>query len=334
MDQPRAERLDPASVDQDLLAEWVRISASVQAAESGETASLVVRSSDQLRTLLPARAHPLWAGWLGDRLVGTAQTHAAEHPDAAFIRLYVDQRHRRHGVGRAMAAAVAADRHEAGFTTLYALVRVGSDADRFVTARGATVADALVVDALHHADADEARLAELATPPAGYALRSWCGRAPDDLIDSYAAAKQAIADAPNEDPPAIPDWDHDLIRERELAFVRQGRPLWVTVALDDAGRVAAFTEIGVPDPAPGLRSTMVDASQEDTVVLAEHRRRGLATCVKAELIGRLLAQRPDVASIASTTALTNQAMRRVNKRLGFGEVFRRNLIHLPATALF
>jgi RimJ/RimL family protein N-acetyltransferase len=59
-----------------------------------------------------------------------------------------------------------------------------------------------------------------------------------------------------------------------------------------------------------------------------HRRKGLATAVKADLLLRLLAERPDLGSVRVTCALANTGMRAVNHRLGFREQQRRTLYRL------
>ena len=77
-----------------------------------------------------------------------------------------------------------------------------------------------------------------------------------------------------------------------------------------------------------LRRPGAEASQVDTVVLAGHRRKGLATAVKARLLLRLHEARPDLVCSRVTCALANTGMRAVNHRLGYRDERRRTLYRL------
>jgi mycothiol synthase len=200
---------------------------------------------------------------------------------------------------------------------------VGTGGEAFARQVGASLGDELADAVLPLASVDPQLLRELATPPDGYALARWVGSAPAELVESYARAKGRIVDAPNHYPPAVPEWNADLVRAREQADARRRAALWVGVAVvAGTTSVVAFTEIEV-GPAGE------DASQYDTVVLPAHRRRGLATVVKADALLRLRVARPDVVSIGVTCAVANVGMRAVNYRLGFRETRRRTLYRLP-----
>ena len=95
---------------------------------------------------------------------------------------------------------------------------------------------------------------------------------------------------------------------------RRGRDIRVTVALDAKGEVAASTELRVS------RTPGAIAGTEDTAVVAEHRRRGLARWVKVASLLQLQRDRPDVSLVTTTNAEENNAIRSLNHALGFSPV--------------
>ncbi|ETK37503.1 GNAT family N-acetyltransferase, partial [Microbispora sp. ATCC PTA-5024] len=151
-------------------------------------------------------------------------------------------------------------------------------------------------------------------PVAGYTLRSWTGRAPGELVVSYARARNAIADAPHSAGFAEAPWTVEVVRDIEEALLRQGREQRVTVALDGGGEVAGYTEVRV-GPEPGAV-----AGVDDTAVTAAHRGRGLATWIKQESMRLLAADRADVTTVTTSNDVTNGPMLAVNRRLGFTRV--------------
>ncbi|RSM48214.1 GNAT family N-acetyltransferase [Amycolatopsis balhimycina DSM 5908] len=77
------------------------------------------------------------------------------------------------------------------------------------------------------------------------------------------------------------------------------------------GDVAGFTEVCLHPRRPDW------AYQRDTAVLAGHRGHGLGRCVKAHLARWLVAERPAVARISTTTGEDNAHMLRVNADVGY-----------------
>jgi RimJ/RimL family protein N-acetyltransferase len=234
----------------------------------------------------------------------------------------VEPRFRHCGIGGDLLDAMCVVLRATGCVTIEAIAIAGSDGSAFARRIGATVGDELADDVLEFAALDRLRLEALRVPPAGYGVRSWTGLPPDDLVDSYAAAKLAIADAPNNYAPRVPAWSAALVRQAQEARAGRGAALWVEAAVPTGTNVvAAFTEIEVIE-------TKTAANQVDTVVLRDHRRRGLATTVKAALLLRLHAARPDLLTVGVTCGVSNVGMRAVNHRLGFREEQRRTLYRL------
>lgn len=263
-----------------------------------------------------------WRAYIGDVPVGTATVRSGSEAGARFVRLSVEPGYRRRGIGHELLDAVCSVLRSAGCVTVEAIAVAGSDGETFADRLGATIGDELADDVLQLAALDHPRLQALGEPRLGYDVRPWIGTAPDDLVESYARAKHWIADAPNNYPPIVPDWSECLVREHEKARAARGAELWVSAAVPaGTSLVVALTEIEV-------HSSGTAASQVDTVVLPQHRRKGLATMVKADLLLRLHDGRPDLRSVGATCAVANVAMRTVNHRLGFREEQRRTLYRL------
>jgi hypothetical protein len=156
------------------------------------------------------------------------------------------------------------------------------------------------------------RRAELPKPvvPTGWRLLTWIAAAPDELIESYARARDAMDDAPIPDGVAFPSETREDVRRTEATAAKRGRELRVTVALDERNEVAAFTDLRATPGAAG-------ASTDDTAVVAWARGRGLGRAVKLESLRRLREDRPEVETVTTMNAELNAAMRHINTRIGF-----------------
>lgn len=226
-----------------------------------------------------------------------------------YAHLYVAPEHRRRGLGRALLDRAVSRAREIGLRTVSSIH--GDEAGAgFAAAVGAQTGKTNVRSALTMPPNTVAVTAD------GYHARSWIGAAPEELIDSYVAARHAINDAPSDEGDATEVFTRERIRDHERTVRRRGRQLRITVAVDGAGAVAGFNEL-IVDPDPGSV-----ASTEDTAVLPAHRGRGVATLVKVEALRLLAADRPDITQVTTTNAATNGPMLAVNRRLGFEPVGR------------
>ncbi|WP_328526661.1 GNAT family N-acetyltransferase [Kribbella sp. NBC_00359] len=317
-------------VDDVRLAAWSDVVRTVGAIERGEYAPAPAQSCERLREQLSDPRTTRWAGYLDGTVTGAAEVRPAGEPKTAFTRIYVLPDMRGQGVGRSLLTEVARDQRAAGMEILATTVLADTPGARYALHLGATVGDELVINVLDLANLDRAALQRTVTADHdGYHLVHWSGRTPDFLVDSYAVAKRAIADAPNSHPPpgAVAVWDRDLVRQSERERAGRGAELWVTAAVvAGTSTVAAFTAVEVG-------ASSVDAAQEDTAVIGEHRRRGLATWVKAAMALRLAEELPNLRRLSSTTAVANIGMRAVNARTGFHEPTRRLLVTIDIAAL-
>jgi ribosomal protein S18 acetylase RimI-like enzyme len=156
------------------------------------------------------------------------------------------------------------------------------------------------------------RSAELPEPvvPAGWRLVTWIGAAPEDLLESYARARDAINDAPMPEGSAAPSITAQDVREQEESAAKRGREVRATVAIDERNEVAGFTDLRVT---PGDTA----ASTDDTAVATWARGQGIGRAVKVESLRRLRVDRPEVETVTTMNAEHNAAMRHINTGVGF-----------------
>jgi GNAT superfamily N-acetyltransferase len=265
-----------------------------------------------------------WEVRYSDRVVGRASLGPGSAPAARHLRLEVEPGYRRRGIGTRLLVTASEAARSDGCLHLEAMVVRGSPGVAFTAVHGAVIGDELIDAVLDLARADVGRLTTFAAAvPDGYRLTSWSEPTPARYVESYARAKWVIADAPNRFPPPTPRWTAAEVREAEHRRREQGTHRWVAACLA-ADEVVAFSEASTDASARG--------EQHDTGVLADHRRQGLARAVKARLVLRLRAERPDVRSLGATYAAANTGMHAVSRDLGFREHRRRDLVRLPIRA--
>ncbi|MGK3201134.1 GNAT family N-acetyltransferase [Amycolatopsis sp. MEPSY49] len=255
-----------------------------------------------------------WLGLRGDDLVALAQVHFldAENSEIGLTHVVVHPAARRAGIGGAMLRAVLPALRERGRRVVEGWeVVAGTAGEPWAAAMGFRPVRTIVRQALVTAEADRSRWD--VPVPAGYRLLWWAGAAPHALLDSYAAARGAIHDAPlGESGYRWPQWTPARVRAAEAEARAQGLEQRIVAAVHErTGDVAAFTEVCVHPRRPDW------GYQRDTAVVAAHRGRGLGRCVKARMVRWLLAERPGLARISTTTGAENAHMIRVNEEVGY-----------------
>jgi mycothiol synthase len=256
-----------------------------------------------------------WLAWLADgrpAAVAMLMLPKEENTSHALIDVRVHPEVRRQGVATEVFPFMLASARSAGRTRiLTAPIREGGGGVPWVTRLGFEQVQANVVQQLDLTTADPA-LWDVPTAP-GYRLVEWIAAAPEDLIASYARARGAISDAPSgtttwDDP----QWTPERVRVEEAGLLAENTESRVVVAVHEAtGEVAGVSELYVLLRDPG------HLWQGDTAVLAAHRGHGLGRSIKAAMLRRLLADRPDAKLVTTQTATTNVYMANVNHQIGF-----------------
>ena len=244
-----------------------------------------------------------FAEW-GGRLLG-AGVLEVRGPSFAYVDLLVFPEQRRRGIGTVLLAQLRAAALEAGASSVFGH-HWSEDGAAFASHAGARE-DQRDVRAIL-----DLRRAELPDPvvPAGWRLLTWIAAAPDELIDSYARARNAMDDAPTPGGVVFPTETAEDVRATEATAAKRGREVRVTVALDQRNEVAAFTDLRATPGEPA-------ASTDDTAVVAWARGQGMGRAVKLESLRRLREDRPEVETVTTMNAELNAAMRHINTRVGF-----------------
>lgn len=259
----------------------------------------------------PRRA---WAAWDGDRLLGvaTAVYLEGELHDWVVPAVDVDPEHRRRGIGTALLRAVVDDvRAEGRGTLVQEQVPIGSASEAWAHAAGFTEVLRNCWQMLHVPETDPA-LWDVPVPP-GFRIEQWAGAAPEALVAAFAAARNAIGDAPTgESGYEAPVWTVERVRAEEARSEDAGESVRYAVAVHEGtGAVAALTGMLLMPPRVDL------VWQRDTAVAREFRGLGLGRVVKAAMMRALIAEHPGLGRVITNTAAHNAAMIRVNEQIGY-----------------
>jgi mycothiol synthase len=255
-----------------------------------------------------------WAAHVEGTLAGYVQLSLPRdgNVDLAVPRITVHPDFRGRGVGTALLRHVVLECRTRGRSALEAWhIPVGGVGERWALRRGFAPVNASVQQRLALAEVDPAIWQVDA--PTGYHAVTWAEHAPQDLLTSFASAKNAIHDAPLGDAGyENPQWTPVRVRAEEARLAGSGVSHWVVAAVSDADHtVARFTELMFR---PDLRDTAV---VDSTAVVGRHRGHGLGVFVKARMCAWLHGRRGDYAAILTSTSADNEHMIRVNERVGF-----------------
>ncbi len=265
---------------------------------------------------------------------------AEEGASVAYVSAWVVPEERGHGLGRAIAEHAERIAVELGATTLQAWAdhRAPSEGDAALapaSGHGSIAADAAArlavalgysleqVDRISQLDVeaarstlDQHRAEALAHAGDAYEARSWSGRTQPELRDGMAALHARMAtDAPSAGLDVDDErWDAARLDRLERELEEAGQSVLQAAAVHrESGDVVAFTVLLVP--AEGRPAT-----QEDTLVHADHRGHRLGMLVKAENLLQLGRLHPDRTRVITWNAEENRPMLAVNEALGFTPV--------------
>jgi mycothiol synthase len=309
-------RFEPASASAAELSEYVQLQLAASSADEPHEQALTSDwalarltrppTPDQRRMYWTARDEAT------GELAGVAflVMYGAADTDLTSFQIAVHPGQRRRGIGTALLRelAIAAG----GRSTLFVeSIRPGTPAQAFADLHGFAVVQRNVQLSLDLALTDRARWRVPAA--AGYRLARWTGAAPEDLLSSYATARNAIRQAPRGDISFTePEWSPERVRDEEASVrARDGELRVVAAVHEQSGEVAGLTYLTLYQQRPEL------AEQQDTAVLAAHRGHGLGAWMKAANLQWLATDRPAVKRVRTSNAAENEHMLRVNRQVGF-----------------
>jgi RimJ/RimL family protein N-acetyltransferase len=241
-----------------------------------------------------------------------------ENRHTAIIEARIDPAHRRRGLGSTFYDVLERLAAEAERTTLFTF---GSDSEAvrgFAEGRGyalGSVGMSRQVDLREiSVEQVEAVYAEAAAVAGNdYELVRVRGAMPEDLMEVYVDAVAAINDAPLDDLVLEDEvFDAGRIRQYERGHAMSGYRLYRVLARHRAsGAIAGHTVVAVRGDRPHL------GDQHDTTVVRAHRGHRLGLLLKADMMRWLREVEPDLETIGTQNAASNDHMIAVNERLGY-----------------
>jgi GNAT superfamily N-acetyltransferase len=295
-----------------------------QASISHDSPEAVLRSYEALVAYVRepgARSKRMLLGaWSGEEMLGTAGVVLPLHDNTHLIHLAVnvDPRHRRTGVGTRLLRAVDNAPWSAGRSTVLGEVSAPVEADpaglRFAQARGFTTVheeDHLVMDLAQSPAQPEAG------PAGDYEVLTWLDHCPDELAEAYCTMRTAMErDVPRGDMDMEPTtFTVEQMRTEEERLAKAYHSVVAAVRHRGDGTVCGYSLVF-------LAHNSEQALQDNTLVMPEHRGRGLARRLKLATLRVIRDRHPERTSLHTWTDPQNHAMYRTNLRFGFHPVER------------
>lgn len=278
----------------------------------------------------PGQDEAVWVARLGGSdghhaVLGgcTLQLPRLDNLHNATCEVLVAPEYRRRGIGRALLAHLQAETAREGRIRLIAEVDQPLDpatpdpGGRFAAASGARLVLLQTRRRLDVGAVDPDALARLEqqarAKSGGYSLVQWVGSTPRCRLDEVAYLTGRMStDAPLDDLQWDPEvYDSARIRGRDAVCLARGLHVVTTGAVDDKGRLVAFTQIA------GYAGSPWYAEQWDTIVAPEHRGHRLGTLIKLANLGFAQEHRPELRVVDTWNADSNPYMVGINEAMGF-----------------
>ena len=253
------------------------------------------------------------------RAVGQGSLSLSERDNThlAWLGLGILPEERRHGFGTMLFARLVEEARAAGRTSVGV---DGWESDRtlaFAASVGLERRSQAILRRQHLAEVERASLEKLydeaAHAAVDYELVRVVGRTPLDMVEAMVRLASAINDAPTDD---LDIEDEVFSAERlaayEEACLRRGNRLYRLVARHTAsGALVGHTVIAVEKQRPAV------ADQHDTAVARAHRGHRLGLLLKAGMLLWLAEAEPQIETVDTWNAESNDHMISVNEALGY-----------------
>lgn len=251
--------------------------------------------------------------------VGLAEYATSEWDNhhLAWLWVEVHPEHRRRGHGTALLEAMIERARGEGRTSVGINGWESAAASGFAKAHGFELKsqDINRRQVLAEVDWDlvERLHAEATTAAASYELVRRTGRTPDDELDALAALTAAINDAPTDDLDIEDEvFPPQRVRDYEEAHAGRGLLLHRVIARHrESGELAGHTDVVVEAERPEI------GHQHDTAVARAHRGHRLGLLLKSDMMLWLREERPELATVDTWNAESNDHMIGVNQQLGY-----------------
>lgn len=241
-----------------------------------------------------------------------------DNTHTAWFDVIVDPAARRRGIGTELLAfgtdlAKTEDRRSLGMDGWDIPAAAGFAARHGYGSRAVDVNRRQVLADLDHTKLD-ALFDEAAAASKDYELLRITDAVPDDLLDGVVALTAAINDAPTDDldieddvysPERVRAFEHAMIEGRKRTVYR------VVARHNETGELGGHSVVGVERMRPHV------GWQLDTAVARPHRGHRLGLLVKIDLLRWLARAEPQLATIDTWNAESNQHMIAVNDAMGY-----------------
>ena len=277
-----------------------------------------------------------FGGFVDGRLVaqGAVNTSEWDNLDLAWLGLAVHPEARKQGHGRTMADHVEHVALQMGRTKVGADAFDGSSGVAFAEGRGYTLGSTAVNRRQHLSEVSLEKIEELydqaTATSSAYELVRIVGSTPEELLEDVAVMSAAINDAPLDDLEIEDEvYPPQRIRDYETAIERRGERLYrLLVRHGETGELAGHTVVAVEGERPEI------GHQHDTSVVRGHRGHRLGLLLKSGMNLWLAQTEPQLQTVDTWNAESNNHMIAVNEALGYRPMvrehqFQRTLPTLP-----
>ena len=281
----------------------------------------------------------LFLGRLAGRVVarGVYEWQPEENAPAAFLELQVAKEARRRGIGTAMLRTLEDVAATDGLNVLqswsahlppvstkvlvpptgFGAIEKNSPAVAFALAHGYRLEQ---VDRISRIDLPiertliDERRRDAEAHATDYRVVQWVGRCPEEWVADMAHLHQRMStDAPSAAIEFVEEqWDENRMRNLDDMNEAGGRVNLTSAAVHIPTReLVGYTDIALPEHEGR------PATQEDTLVLKEHRGHRLGMLLKIANLEQLMRVSPTTPRITTFNAEENRPMLRVNEAVGF-----------------
>jgi GNAT superfamily N-acetyltransferase len=317
-------RIDPTALDGHELAALYAFHRRILAERSPNDPIPPVESfGANMRNIPPIVEVTFWVAWdgTGEEVLGSANLivplmEGNEH--LVQFELTVLPEHRRKGIGTELMHVIAAKTREIGrrllITGTMGTVPAG---EAFLRRVGASPALEGHTNDLRLEDVDLELMRRWVERPAerasDFEIGFWEGSYPEERLGEIAEMLDAFNTTPTGDL-EVEDFHFspEQVRGMERANAARGVIRWTCYVQEKTTKsIAGFTEIYINTHEPEM------VEQGLTAVFEPYRNKGLGRWLKAAMVMKVLAEKPEVTVIRTGNADVNEPMLNINREMGF-----------------